>query len=336
MKQKDLVLPRLYCPFPSQVSPFLEVVNEHTLAWARRFSLVQGERAFARLRDSKFPSLIARAYPRAPRERLAIISDWNTWLFLLDDECDEAGIGRRPDRLAALHARCLDVLSGFRPKSRPSLFRPRPGRPDVPLIHALLDLHSRMAALMSRAWIDHFATSVSEYFDAAVWEAHNREQGIWPDSETFGRIRPYTSAVYTFIDLIELSEGERLPLVARKHPDYQRLALMTNNVICWCNDLFSLAKERAHFDMHNLVLVLQHESGMSLQEAVEAVALLVEREVRHFVALEARLPSFGPTIDSLVQRFVAVLRAWMRGNLDWSLESGRYRVADEVTASAAL
>lgn len=346
MKQEHLVVPRLYCPFPSAVSPHLEAVNEHTLAWVWRFGLVQEEHAFVRLRDSMFPNLVARAYPRAPSDRLAVISDWNTWLFLLDDECDEAGLGRKPDRLEALHARCLDVLSRFRPGSLgrrrtprnvPSnQYRSRPGRPDVPLIYALDDLRGRMEALMSRAWMDRFAVSVSEYFDAAVWEAHNREQGIWPDSDTFGLIRPYTSAVYTFIDLIDLSEGDRLPLVVRKHPSYQQLALKTNNVICGCNDLFSLSKERAHFDMHNLVLVLQHEAGMSLQAAVDEVASFVEREVKCFVALEARLPSFGSTVDSSVRRFVEVLRTWMRGNLDWSYESGRYQVAAEERIAAPV
>ena len=344
MKQEHLVIPRLYCPFPSAVSPHLEAVNEHTLTWVRRFGLVQEEHAFVRLRDSRFPSLVARAYPRAPSDRLAVISDWNTWLFLLDDECDEAGLGRKPDRLAALHARCLDVLSRVRPGSLgrrrtprnvPSNeYRSRPGRPDVPLIYALDNLRGRMEALMSRAWMDRFAVSVSEYFDAAVWEAHNREQGIWPDSGTFGLIRPYTSAVYTFIDLIDLSEGDRLPLVVRKHPNYQQLALKTNNVICGCNDLFSLSKERAHFDMHNLALVLQHEAGMSLQAAVNEVASFVKREVKSFVALEARLPSFGSTIDSSVRRFVGILRTWMRGNLDWSCETGRYRHAEAPIPSS--
>lgn len=327
MSIEDITLPTLYCPFPQAVNPHVEAVEEHTLAWAGRFGLVKEEAAVARLRDSKFARLVARAYSSAPRDRLAIVSDWNTWIFLLDDQCDEAWIGKRPERLAALHAKCLEVLSGLRPKSRLSAYHRRPGRPDVPLLHALDDLRGRMEEVMPRAWMDRFAFSVSEYFDAAVWEARNRELGIWPDLETFGRLRPYTSGVYTFVDLIDLSEGETLPLVVRKHPTYQRLTLIANNVICWCNDLFSLPKERAHFDMHNLALVFQHEAGMSLQAAVDKVASLVEREVKRFVALEARLPSYDPPVDCLVERFVGVLRAWMRGNLDWSRESGRYRPA---------
>ena len=94
------------------MNPHREAVHEHTLAWARRFGLVKDEAAIARLRDTKLDSLVARAYPRASRDPLAILTDWITWVFLLDDECDEAEIGKRPERLAALHAQCLKVLSG--------------------------------------------------------------------------------------------------------------------------------------------------------------------------------------------------------------------------------
>ncbi|MGH8585679.1 MAG: terpene synthase family protein, partial [Gammaproteobacteria bacterium] len=63
MRQEDFVIPQLYCPFPPEVNPHLKAINEHTLAWVRRFGLAHDTQAFVRLRDSKFPSLIARAYP---------------------------------------------------------------------------------------------------------------------------------------------------------------------------------------------------------------------------------------------------------------------------------
>ena len=187
---------------------------------------------------------------------------------------------------------------------------------------------------MPRAWMYRFTVSVAEYFDAAVWEARNREPGIWPNSATYIRMRPYTGALYTVLDLIDLSEAAILPLVVRKHPGYQALMLITNNVVCWCNDLFSIQKERAHGDMHNLALILQHQEDIGLQEAVDRVAGLVEQEVKRFIALENDLPSFGAEVDGLVRRFVAVLRAWMRGNLDWSYESGRYTTTAEQEVAA--
>jgi len=327
MTIENITLPTIFCPFPSAVNPHREAVHKHTLAWARRIALVKDETAIARLRDAKVSSLAARICPRAPRDPLAILTDWFTWVFLLDDECDEAEIGKRPERLAALQAQCLEALSGLGLKNLRTLSRPRPDRPDVALIHALYDLRCRMEALMSRAWMDRFAVSIAEYFEASVWEARNRELEAWPDSATYIRMRPFAGAMYIVLDFIDLTEGDPLPLVVRKHPCYQRLMLITSNVVLWCNDLFSCAKERAHQDMHNLALILQHQEDIPLQGAVDRVARLIEREVERFIALEARLPSFGPTMDGVAQRFVAALRAVMRGHLDWSRESGRYRPA---------
>ncbi len=329
-----LSLPSIFCPFPSAVNTHVESVEEHTLAWARRFALVRDEAAIARLRDAKVGRLVARAYPHSPRDALAILTDWHTWLFALDDECDEAGIGKRPERLAALHAQCLEVLSGRGPEKLSALPRPRPDRLDVALIEALCDLYRRMDPLMSRAWMGRLAVTVSEYFEAGVWEAKNRELETWPDSATYTRLRPFAGGMYIVIDLIELTEGGTLPLAVRKHPCIQRLMLITCNVVLWCNDLFSLAKEHAHHDMHNLALILHRQEDLPLQAAVDRVAQLIEHEVQRFMALEAQLPRFGATVDGVVQRFVAVLRHWMRGNLDWSMESGRYREATAVRAMA--
>ncbi len=168
----------------------------------------------------------------------------------------------------------------------PTRSRPRPDRPDAALIPALCDLRGRMDGLMSRARMDRFAVSISEYFEAGVWEAKNRELGVWPDSTTYTRIRPFAGGMYIVLDLIDLTEGDMLPLVVRKHPCYQRLMLITSNVVLWSNDVFSLQKERAHHDMHNLALILQHEERISLQAAIDRVAWLIEREVKRFIALD--------------------------------------------------
>ncbi len=333
MSNEEITLPSFFCPFPAAVSPYAEVVHQHTLEWVGRQGLVTGTRAFERLHAAKFAWLIARAYPNAPLDRLRLVSDWNTWLFILDDECDEHGIGKRPERLAALHAGCLNVLAGYRieqPDPR-GLSCPVPDRraageerSDVPLLEALRDIRERLRGIMPRAWMIRFALSVSEYFEACEWEARNRVRGIWPDAPTYIRMRLYTGALYTDIELIDMTEGIALPLAVRKHPLVQRLMLIANNVVCWSNDIFSSPKELARHDMHNLVLILQRRDGLSLQGAVDRVAMLTARQVRRFIALEALLPRFGGPLDADVRCFIGVLRAWMRGNLDWSYESGRY------------
>ncbi len=310
---KNIIFPRLECPFPESVSPLAETVQEHTLEWVRRHGLIRDCSAFEHLRKSKFGWLAARAYPNARLDRLEIVSDWNTWLFILDDQCDECGLGQQPTQLSALHARCLQTLCGKEPAPN-----------DLPLVFALQNIYGRLQPIASQAWLTRFANSVSEYFEATVWEAQNRFHEHWPDKSSYIRMRPYTGGLYTDIEMIEITEQVSLPCIVRSNPRLNQLVTITNNVVCWCNDIISLRKEEAHGDMHNLVLILRQESKLSLQESINHVQRLIDNQIRRFMVFETQLPSFGTHVDHDVARFVGVLRSWMRGNLDWAYESGRY------------
>src|SRR5262245_62925055 len=109
------VYPPLSCPFPSAINPHAIQAQQATIDWARRFRLLQRDAAYRRLNRLRYGMLMARAYPLAEPETLQIVTDWSTWLFLLDDQCDEAGMGHDPEQLARLHTQFLDVLHGVAP-----------------------------------------------------------------------------------------------------------------------------------------------------------------------------------------------------------------------------
>lgn len=308
-------LPKLYCPFPSAVNQHAEAVNEHTLAWVKAFNLAPDEDEFDHLKKSKFGCLAARAYPNAPLEELKIVSDWNTWLFIRDDQCDESGLGKNPLLLSKMHADLLEILKGCRPEQS-----------DSALAHALYDIRGRLLQKAKPAWMCRFIGSVIEYFESSVWEARNRADGLVPDTATYILMRPYTGGLYTDIELIDVTENIYLPLHVRKNEVLQRLTLMANNVVCWSNDIISFAKESRHQDVHNLVAILR-PTQPSLRKALDLTAELTNAQINAFIELQMQLPSYTPEIDADVQRFVAVLRSWMRGNLDWAYDSGRYAVA---------
>jgi 5-epi-alpha-selinene synthase len=232
----------------------------------------------------------------------------------MDDQCDEAGIGKDPEQLTHMHTRLLEVLSGVHPRRR-----------EEPLTHALWDLYTRFVAHAPEGWLERFSASVAQYFAANVWEATNRRQGTIPNAATYRAMRPFTSAVYPCLLLIELAERLHLPSEVHNHPDVQRLAEMTNNVISWANDIFSLDKERRQGDVHNLALILAHEHKLTLQVALNRVGALHDAEVRAFMALAAQLPAFEPAVDADLQRYVLGMRFWMRANFDWSIITTRYR-----------
>jgi 5-epi-alpha-selinene synthase len=86
--------------------------------------------------------------------------------------------------------------------------------------------------------------------------------------------------------------------------------------------------------IHNLVLVLMNERGISLTEAVAQAVELHDNEVRSFLQCVEQLPSFGAA-DADVECYVEMLRCWIRGHLDWAHETGRYRPFEERTGEQA-
>lgn len=320
IRLEDITPPVLYCPFPTAVNPHAAAVQHDTVAWVRHFQLVRSDAASQRFHAAKFGWLAARAYPRADFDELALASHWNVWLFMLDDQCDEGGIGKDPARLGVLFASLLGILQ-----------RPPTDPPPGALASALHDLWRRMRARAAPAWRLRFIKDAADYFTACLWEAANRAAGRTPTVQDYIAQRPLTGGLITDVDLIDLTEHIDLPEAVRLHPTIQRLTSMANNVVCWSNDLISLAKEIRHGDVHNLVLAIQHERRCDLPEAMARAAALHDHEVAGFLSLERRIPSWGPAIDMDLARYIAVLRSWMRGNLDWAFETGRYRPPASAT-----
>jgi 5-epi-alpha-selinene synthase len=311
----DITFPHLECPFPSVINGWVHDVHDQTLAWVEHHELVAPDR-LGRFEACQFAWLAARAYPTAPREELAIVANWNVWLFIHDDQNDEAGFGRNPGKLTELHRRMREILAGSAPRAGDSAFA-----------HALRDLIDRMFERASETWRERFIRSIDEYFEACVWEANNRLKGLVPSVASYVDKRPLTGALNTDIELIELCEQIYLPSEVRAHPDVRRLTLMSNNVVCWSNDIISLKKEHRHGDVHNLVIAIKAECGLDWQGAVNLAGEWHNAEVRRFLELEAKLPSFEPDLDAELERYLRVLKAWMRGNLDWAYQTGRYGVA---------
>ncbi len=314
------IVPDLRCPFASVVNAHAEDVREETLRWASSFGLLIDEPSRKVLRGAASSELAARCHPFARREELRLISDFYAWMFLQDDHRDESEAGRRPGCLFDEERRSLEVLGGDEPTRRDELS-----------IHALRDLRDRLdSRAPSPAWMRRFVHSVESHFDSTTWEATNRAGGIVPDPDAYVRLRPLTAGLEIDDELIEFAGEARLFGGAREHPTVRRLTVASHRVVCWANDLISLEKELASGDVHNLVMVMARAEDLGLQEAVDRIARMHDAEVRTFVSLSSRLPSFGAVVDEHLGRYVAVLQARMRGNLDWSRGVARYRSGTQM------
>jgi len=315
-------LPSLYCPFPQALSPFVQDAEQHTAEWVRQFNLLPDPVAFRQFCMARFGSLAAATHPHASRAALDLIADWCSWLFILDDQCDESGLGARPNDLAALHRRLLAVFRGT-----------EPGINDESLAHGLYDLRLRTLAYGNSASMRRFTAELRKYFAAGFWEASNRARSAIPDMAGYIAMRPYTGGIFAYIELLTATSGVELPPKVRKHPTVQQLTRLANNVICWANDILSYEREQAQGDIHNLVLVVQQEQRLALPQAVERVTARHDAEMLAFLAAEAALPRFSPAIDTALNHYVEILRNLIRGSFDWAYATARHASMERAVAA---
>ncbi len=308
------VAPTLFCPFPSRVNDHAEEADAHTLDWLAEQNLLSGH-DYDHFRDYRCGWLAARAYPNADLDRVLLASDWIGWLCALDNHCDESGLGVRPAQLTRVLARLTEILQAL---------EPRAGAHDGPLEVSLVDLLQRMSHFSSAAWTARFVCDVDVFFDALVWESTNRAQGTTPPLADYLAMRPRSSAMDHCVDLIALAEGLEMAPEVHESPGMKALTSKAINAVCWANDLFSLERELAGGSPNNLVLVVQHDRGYSLEVAQHAVVDMHDAEVRSFIDLQAQVTAEAPTGPE-VQAYLLGLRCWMRGNLEWSHETARYR-----------
>jgi hypothetical protein len=306
------VLPAVFCPFPPRVSPHLAAVHRYAVRWATRHGLLPTARERATFARARFAALMARAYPDASYPDVCLTVSWLTVTFILDDHL-ESTLGRSPDVQRELAGEVLDHFAGGQP----------PARLGRPLAGALEEVWTRTVARTTPAWRERFVGHVGCYLAANAWEADNRSRNRTPPIGEYVRMRRHSAATAMFFDLVEaLAEVPADPdpfaeaglALLRTHAD---------NVVAWFNDLVSWPKEAAGGDPHNLVLVVGRELRVPTAAAIRHVVERHDHEVREFIAARDRYGSRLAT-HTPVRRAVDGLQCWIRANVDWSRESGRY------------
>ncbi|MFJ7277862.1 hypothetical protein [Kitasatospora sp. NPDC098663] len=306
-----LRIPPLHCPFPDQVHPDAAEIDRASLAWLDEFALLTDPAVRARFGRSKIGWQASRTTPDADAELVQLHSDWQMWLFAFDDvRSEEAEEGAQPGPMARSLACFLRILQ--EPETRV-------GEED-PFTAALRDLRRRLAAVASGVQVERFVTSVLGYWFAQLWEATNRADAVWPTVEEYTAMRVHTGAVPTCLALIDVVGRFELPAAELARPDVKALTAKAVNVVCWANDIHSYEKEAARSNHPvNLPTLLRRRDRGTVQEAVDLAATMHDAEVAAYCELRPLLPA-GPELE----RYLDGLQSWMRGNLTWSLSTGRY------------
>lgn len=286
-------------------------------AATRRLALEVGvitEKATARFDDQRFARLVSLAYPNAGLAELTIVNDFCAYLFFNDDQAEEdAAFGKNPERLRRfLDAHLVALRTG------------NDTNPEDPLNAFLIDIRRRILQRASREWLERFAFDVEQYLMQGTYVgALHWTRASVPSIPAYHNQRLYDSALFPAQDLIELGERIELDDELVRSPEVVELRCLCNHVVAFTNDLFSYPKEVVKFaSPNNLVHVTMKAEGVSLEEAASRVVDAIHKKIVQFADLAGEL--VAGELDSRLEPYVRGLKSWMRGNLVWSLETGRY------------
>ncbi|MFE0063268.1 hypothetical protein [Streptomyces sp. NPDC059003] len=236
------------------------------------------------------------------------------WTTLFDDYfgiCEPTRLTRTQDRVV-------------------SILRGSPEQPtDHPLVHKVAQLRDLCLSLAPPGWFDRYIRSVEGYFYKGLTteSALRRERRI-PTFAELERFRPHTIVQIPYQRMVEIELNLGLPEDIITHPVIARAEHLVARLAAWQNDAFSLMKELARpaevGDVINLALVLQHERGLTLEDACTAMLEVYTADVQELLHLYEHLPSFGQHQEA-VRNYVRHLAYTVSGLETWYLAHGSAR-----------
>ncbi|MFF1909727.1 cytochrome P450 [Kitasatospora sp. NPDC058218] len=311
----------LHLPFPARISPDAARAAAEHLQWPRSFGLLPTDEDAERHARAHYAELAARFHPTATGADLTLGVDQMSWFFCFDDTFDG------PTGDSPLQARALvDAVTA-------ALDR-RPAPDALPIVRAFHGLWQRSTEGMSPAWCARSAAHWRAYLEGHVQEAANRHHRAVLTLEEHLRLRRDTIGVQPTLDLAERIGHYELPDGVFDSSAVATLRTLAAEVDSLHNDLYSLAKEEANADPHNLLLILQRDGAGGRAASVETVLAMLHTRISRFQALEGELPTadgiagLARNEREMLRRYVEdALHTVMRGPYDWAARSGRYNGA---------
>jgi hypothetical protein len=311
--------PRFEIPYPTRMSPDVERARREGLRWAREMGIVRDDAEAAALDAALYDRLAAYAYPRNAGPGLDLVVELMMWFFPFDDLFD-GPLGRDPGATAALIDGLVAAMYAHRP----------PHRTDPPMIRAFLDLWQRARYATTESWRTRFHSDTEAYLRSYPWEVANRVRDRKPNAARYLEMRRHSIGVWLSVDAAESTGRYEIPHAAFRSDHVQAMRRLCSDVVILVNDAYSSDKERDHGDLNMLTLV-QDEECLTAAEALARVEAMAHDRLREFQRLDRDLGrlheelNLAPAARVDLERYADGMRSWMRGNLDWSQETVRYR-----------
>lgn len=316
------MIPTYAEPVAPAESPYTERIEEYvrSLGWSLGLAETPGGRD--RL-EAGYGQFVAWTYPEASFRDLCLCAEWLFFTFILDD-LHTLKVYDSPEAWAPVHRRLMDIINTGKD--------PAPPRERTPFTKALTSLSVRTGERLSPALHRRLNRHLDLFFQGFTEESENRFRGTPPGIDSFTHTRRLSVGMEFGFDLVELSQGVEVPEDIYETSLFRELIEAASDVVAWQNDLHSVHLDNKRGDFHNVVIVMQHAEGISLQEAIESSVAKVQGRVADFLVAEEQLGPFlasrgvQPGTREEILKVTAGMRQWTNGCLHWYGNTTRYAI----------
>lgn len=311
-------IPRLKYPFPDLKNEHADRIEAATKEWlTNEYGSLpydfQTKQKKYKYWETNVGHMGARMYPVAGFQQLTPICRFLLWGLSNDDYYEDCSMSQ----LQALRERAVAILKGYPLEAS-----------DNELFNQLRLQRNEMLALMPDYWMNRYAQSIDRGFEGMQLEAPYKATMQYPSVADYMAIREKAVLVYPLIDLVELQIGDALPDDIFYHPHIQRISALVCRILAWCNDYFSVKKERGK-DVMNLILVIEAEEKITLEQAYMKAIAIHDQDVAEFIRLRDNLPAHFGDFKPMVENFIYHLGLLISGHKSWyEKDTLRYKVRD--------
>lgn len=291
---------------PRSVNPHAAEAAREVLDWFAGLGCTLPE--LARARKFDVAGYVGIPFPNLSQERTVLTAKYLSLWLLWDDV--------RVERLSGVWR--VDAESLFSGRAPADMTRFDLG---------WWQIFRELAESRSPAWMESLCAAMATWGDAAAreasWMRRYRDHGMSPDLETQMEMRIATIGMYATVYLLEDGYGFELPRAFHEDPTARRLKWLSSQIVGIGNDVFSFGKDAAE-DQPNLVTTLMREAGVGADEALERLIAAHDGALHEFDRLASSLPSWGPAVDAVIDRWLADVRYASLGFTLWESQAPRY------------
>ncbi|GAA3872707.1 terpene synthase family protein [Streptomyces lacrimifluminis] len=320
------LLPDFYMPFGLTLSPHLDAARSRLVDWSHSMGILQeGVWDEDKLAAADLPLCAAGIHPDATADALDLSSAWLAWGTYGDDYYPLV-FGHRRDLAAA--RLCTERLSACMPIESEGFPVPVNG-----MERGLIDLWQRTTVGMNPDQRRTFRAAVDVMTESWVWELLNQIQNRVPDPIDYLEMRRATFGADLTMSLCRIGHGRAVPPEVYRSGPVRSLENAAVDYACLINDVFSYQKEIEYEgEIHNGILVVQNFFGCDYPTALGIIHDLMTQRMQQFEHVAAHefpvlYEDFKLTEEAraTMDGYVAELRNWLSGILNWHREVPRYK-----------